>query len=84
MVVEIGAILLLGVVIIGQLIERYVFAREMMKQLQKAQAAIFARNVGDYLAATKDDPPHRDTVSEPEEVELADLSDADYDRALGI
>lgn len=76
--IEIFCIALLGIIIIALLVERHLFAREMQKQLSKAQAALFARNMNEYLAGTKENTLP-DRPSEEEDLELPEVSDADFE-----
>lgn len=77
--VEIIAIILLGVIIIAQLIERFIYAREMNKQMRVNLGALFSRNVNDYLASTKETVRADDTPSEPEDIELSDMDDKEFE-----
>lgn len=72
----------MGVVIIGQLVERFYYAREMNRQLTKQTAALFARNIQDYLQATKEDKPQNDIPSPPDEVFMEDADDPEFDNYI--
>lgn len=78
------AIITLGLVVLAQLIERHLYAKDMNQKLSDSIKAIMSRNVGEFIAATKPQDPAGDSKSEPEEVELSELSDDEFDKAVGI
>lgn len=72
------AIIVLGIIILAQLIERYLFAKELHRQLENANKAVMSRNIGDYLAATDTKKPAKESQAQSDEILLAEASDEDF------
>lgn len=75
--VEVILIIILGILVLAQTVERYFFAKHMTAQLEKCMKAVMSRNINDYLTATNE--PKRDQeFIQNEEVDLSDVSDDDF------
>ena len=78
---DILAIIILGVLVIAQAVERYLYTKEMNKQLQKAQMAVMSRNINEYLTATNE--PKKDTAFvENEDIDLAEATEEEFMNAI--
>lgn len=75
------ALIILGVIILALMVERYYFAKEMHKQLENANKAVMSRNINDYIAATSE---RKETIEPPDadEVELSEASDELFDKFI--
>lgn len=75
--VEIVCIVILGLLVIAQAVERYLYSKEVTKQLGNATKAIMSRNINDYLNATQEKPKDTD-FQENDEVDLSEISDEEF------
>lgn len=78
------AIVSLSLIIIVLIVERFLFAKEMNRQLGEATRAVLSRNIGEFIAATKKPEKTTTTVQNEEMVELSELGDDDFNKAIGI
>ena len=76
------AIVSLTIIILGLLVERYLFVRETNKQLGEATRAVLSRNINDFITATTVDKIVKDTKPERDEVLLSESSDEDFDKTI--
>ncbi len=75
--VEVILIIILGILVLAQTVERYFFARHMTAQLEKCMKAVMSRNITDYLTATNE--PKRDQeFIQTEDIDLSDVSDEEF------
>lgn len=72
-------IIVLAIVIVAQIVERYFYAKEMNKQLGNAVKAIMSRNINEYMAATLVDKAADEVKIDSDEQLVTDLSDKDFD-----
>lgn len=78
---ELLAIIFMGIIIIGQGVERYLYAKEMNRQLENANKAVMSRNINEYLTATQE--PKKETgFVESDEVEIANATDEEFDKHI--
>ena len=78
---QIITIIILGIVIIGLLVERFLYTKEMNKQLEKANLSVMSRNINEYLSATAEKPKKQE-FRENDEVDLGEASDEDFMSAI--
>lgn len=79
--VEITLIIILGILVLAQTVERYFFAKHMTAQLEKSMKAVMSRNINDYLTATNE--PKKDTdFTQNDEIDLGTLSDEEFSKAI--
>ncbi len=78
---EIVSIILLGLIVIGQGVERYFYSKEMNKQLANATKAVMSRNINEYLAATAPEKP-KQGFTETDEIELSNASEEEFDKHI--
>ena len=78
---EIISIVILGVLVIAQAVERFLYTREMNKQLQKANLAVMSRNINDYLTATAEPSP-KSGFTENDEVDLNEAPDEVFNKFI--
>lgn len=76
------AIVSLSLIIVGMLIERFFYQKEMNRQLGEATRAVLSRNVNDFIAATTADKIVSSKLQETEEVLLSDASDEVFDKFI--
>lgn len=79
--VEIISILILGLLVLAQAVERYFFAKHMTEQLENCVKAVMSRNINDYLTATNESKKDKEFVQE-DEVDLETLPDEEYLKAI--
>lgn len=79
--VEVVGYLVLGVLVISLMVERYFFAKHMTLQLEKCMKAVMSRNINDYLTATNE-PKKNQEFTEPEEIDLDTASDEQFMEAI--
>lgn len=76
---ETTAIIIMAVIIIALLVERFFYSREMNRQIRDNTAAIMSRNINDYLAARETDKKPRYTTSpEMDDVLETEMPDAEF------
>ncbi|MFH1561882.1 MAG: hypothetical protein ABIF11_00475 [Nitrospirota bacterium] len=79
--VEIIAIIILGILVIAQAVERYFFARHMTDQLENCMKAVMSRNINDYLTATNE--PKKDAeFTQNDEIDINEATDEEFDKAI--
>ena len=78
---EIISIIILGILVIAQAVERYFFSQHMTKQLEQCMKAVLSRNINDYLTATAEKSPKSD-FTENDEVDLNEASDEVFDKFI--
>lgn len=76
------AIITLAVVVFSLLIERYVFAKTMTEQLNKYMMAHLSKDVNEYMAVTAVDKIKKTEFKQPDEVELDQASDEEWDKHI--
>ena len=75
---EITIIIVLGIVCIAQIVERYFFSQRILNDLSNAQKAVMSRNINEYLSATTP-PSNKDQgFRENDEVDMTELSDTEF------
>ena len=79
--IEITAIITLSILVLGQLIERHIYSKDMNKRLSEAMKAVMSRNINEFLAATTT-PKGDFTRSESDEVDLGDASLEEFDKHI--
>lgn len=80
--VEIIAIIVLGLVCVGQAVERYFYAKDMSQKLNDSIKAVMSRNINEYIAAVSSEQKPQRPYSEPDEVLLDTVSDDLFDRYI--
>ena len=78
------AVVILGIIILAQAIERYFFAKELHRQLENTMKAVMSRNIGDYLAATKDNKPDKEIPPQNDEVILSEATDEQFNKHIKV
>lgn len=79
---EIG-IITLGVIVLVQVVERYLFAKQVHKQLENANKAVMSRNIDEYLNATKkEDKKSTEAPPDSDEVLLSEASDEEFNKHI--
>lgn len=76
------AIVSLTVIILLLVAERFLYAKEMNRQLGDSIKAIMSRNINEYLAAKSVDKVTTEIKSETDEVLMSDMSDDEYDETI--
>lgn len=74
---EILALIILGLLVVAQTVERYFFAKHMTEQLEKCMKAVMSRNINDYLTATNE-PKKDDAFIQTEQVNLEEATDDEF------
>lgn len=75
-------IIILGIVVIGQLVERYLFARTMTEQLNKYMLANISKNAGEYITANITDTAKKEVTITPDEVPLENATQEEFDKFI--
>jgi len=76
------AIIILGLVIAGLLIERHFFAKQMNQLLSDSMSAVMSRNINEFLAAKTINKVVEKVQPEPEDIELSTTSDEEFDKFI--
>lgn len=76
------ALIILGILVLAQLVERHLYAREMNKRLSEAMKMVMSRNINEFLTATAENKKTPMVQPEQDQVELSDLSDEEFDRHI--
>lgn len=76
------SVISLSIIIIAQLVERYLYAKEMNKQLGDAVRAVMSRNINEFITATTIDKTINKKPIQTDEVEISDLSDEEFDKSI--
>ncbi len=79
---EIITIIILALIIISLLVERFLFARHMTQQLGNATKAVMSRNINEYVAAITAEKPLNRTQPEQDEVLETELPDEAFDKFI--
>lgn len=79
---DLVAIIILGILCLGQAVERFFYAKEMNRQLGESTRAVMSRNISEFLAATTPQKKTKEVQGEPEDVDMSMLDDKDYSAAL--
>lgn len=82
MMIEIISIITLALLVIAQAVERYFFAKHMTEELSKCIKAVMSRNINEYIAATEVDKGKKEDFAENDEVDMADLPDDEFLKAI--
>ena len=78
---ELVSIIILGLIVIGQGIERYFYAKDMSNKLNDAIKAVMSRNINDYLAATAK-PSESKIEPQDEQVDFSPDNPEEFDKAI--
>lgn len=76
------AIVVLGLVIAGLLVDRYFYTKRTQGILEDSIKAVMSRNMNEYLAAKTIDKALDNTVVPPEDVEISQASDTEFDKFI--
>lgn len=76
------AIVSLSLIIIGMLVERFFYQKEMNRQMGEATRAILSRNVNEFIAATTAEKIVNRKQEEVDEVLLSDATDETFDKFI--
>jgi hypothetical protein len=76
------ATIILSIVVIALVVERFFFARHMTQELSKCIKAIMSRNINEYIAATSVDKAPKQAFIENDQVDLDVASDEDFDKFI--
>lgn len=76
------AIIILGIVIITQAVERHLFAKQMTEQLGDATKAVMSKNINEYMAAKTVEKAVKETKVNPDEVILSEADDSVFDKFI--
>lgn len=75
--------IVLSLVIVALLVDRYLFTKEMTKRLTQAMEMASSKHMGDYLAAKKtEEAPVNEPSSQPEDVDISEASEKDFMSAI--
>ena len=74
----------MGIIILGLLVERFFYAKEMNRQLEKAILSVMSRNINEYLTAITVPKNHKEIKGEPEDIDLSEADDKTFDSAIKI
>jgi hypothetical protein len=74
--------IVLGIITIGQLVERYMFARAMTDQLNKYMLANISKNSQEYITANIVDKATPTPQVTPDEVPLENASQEEFDKFI--
>lgn len=77
------AIITLAILVLAQAVERYLYSKQMNKQLSDCTKAIMSRNINEYLAATHE-PNKDDKFIQDEDIDMDQATDEEFDKAVGI
>ncbi len=75
------AIIVLGLIVVGLIVERYFYSKQMNEELQKCVKAVMSRNINEYISATAADKPSKPFV-ENDEVLLSEANDDEFDKYI--
>ena len=77
------AIVTLGLIVLGMIVERHFYAKEMNHQLDEATKKVMSRNMNEYLASVAMDKiPKQQEIPENDEIELNQASDVEFEKAI--
>lgn len=76
------AIVVMGIVIIALLVERYFFTKTMMAQLHDYQLANMSRNTDQYIAAKVTEKAVDKQFTEPDGKPLEEATDEEFINAI--
>ena len=73
--------MILGIVILALIIERFFFAREMTARLGDTIKAVMSRNINEYISATTV-PDKKEAPPENDEVDMSTLTTEEFDTMI--
>ena len=79
---ELAAIIILGLVLVVQAVERYFYAKDMSQKLQDCIKAVMSRNISEYIAATNISKEKDEPEPENDQVDLSTLDDKEYSKVI--
>lgn len=80
--VEIIAIIVLGLVCVGQALERYFYGKDMTQKLNDSIKAVMSRNINEYMAAVTVDKKTPSEFAQPDEIYLDVADDETFDKVI--
>lgn len=75
-------LLLLSLIVLSLLIERYLFGKRMAEELREYRKALIARNVNEFIAVSTAEKQATQPPPVPDEVLLSDLPDTEFDSLI--
>lgn len=81
--VDIIAIIILGILVIAQAYERHQFGKAMTNELSKAMKAVMSRNINEYMAAVNSEKKEETKeFTQNDEVELSQASEGEFSKFI--
>ncbi len=74
--------IILGAIIIALVVERFIFAREMYKQIDSCMKALISKNSADYVAMKSADKTTPVVEKETDEIPLDQADDATFTKFI--
>lgn len=77
------AIIVLGLIILGLLVDRYLFVKQMSTTIEDSMKAIMSRNINEFLSAKAiDKVTEKMEVTIPDEIPVSELNDDQFDEMI--
>jgi hypothetical protein len=80
--IELISIIVLSLLLLGQAIERYFYAKDMTQKLNDSIKAVMSRNINEYIAAVSAEKVNNVPFKEPDEVLLETVDDEVFDKFI--
>lgn len=76
------AIVILGAVIVGQAVERYLYAKEMNKQNHNYMVALMTRDTKEYIDVKATEEAIKKPVVVPDEISMEHATEEEFDQHI--
>lgn len=79
---ELVAIIILGLIIIAQGVERYFYTKQMTDKLSESMKAVMSRNINEFITATTANKASKTEFTPNDQVELEDADEGVFDKFI--
>lgn len=79
---EIVAIITLAILVLAQLVERYLYSKQMTQKLSEALKAVMSRNINEFILATEADKAPQKDFTENDQVSLDEVGEEAFDNFI--
>lgn len=79
---ELITIIILSILLVGQAVERYFYAKDMTNRLSESMKAVMSRNINEFLLATKPDNKPEASFIQDDQVPIDELTPDEYEKFI--
>lgn len=78
---ELVAIITLAILVLAQLVERYLYSKNMTQKLSESMKAVMSRNINEFMAITQDKQPKQE-FTQNENVLIDEATDEVFNKVI--